>query len=611
MANFKQIYAADFENTTTDPTYVYGGGIMEINDEEPKIFNTIEETMEYIAGLPKHSVVYFHNLSYDGCLIVDYLLNNDFRLNAKGQHTFTTTITADGQFYSIKVNFAGYNVEFRDSAKLIQGSLDKIGKDLQCKTAKLVGTIDYEKHRPVGYIMDETERTYLKHDVILLKEILIKLREMGMLPFLTAASFAFHNMKMFLYANARCKTYEQVCLEEQQDPRFKSYINKQFRNIFPELTKQEDENMRYAYRGGYCINWSDGQPCYDKGIVLDFTSLYPSVMVDHMLPYGKPVHTEDETEFRRLVNEKPLYIIHIQTMFTIKDNHLPFLQVKNSRWADNEYIKHTDGECIDLWLTSVDYELYRAHYDVIEEYYVESYHFEGKTTFFNDFVNHFFEQKAQAKDKTTRQRCKIILNSCYGKFGQRQHNDDAVAFLNAKGIISFTKSYKTELLDDLHNEVTQYDPIAASSYIPLAAFITAYARYNTVTNAQKVIKYLQYIDTDSLHLTNITLEQAKKILPIHQTKLGYLKCEGEFDQARWVRQKTYIEHIFIDDGHPVDPFWNIKACGLPKEGKDLLNTPDIMERFTVGLTLKNAKRMKKRCVGGTYITTADFTIKGA
>lgn len=610
MIKFENIYAADFENTTTEPTYVWGAGIQEIRDEEPIIFNNMEEFIEAMHRIPKSSVIYFHNLSYDGCLIIDHLLNNGYKFNGKGEHSFTAIITPDGQFYNLKVKFNNYNVEFRDSAKLIQGKLAKIGKDLNCPTAKLVGTVDYNKERQAGYIMDATERLYLIHDVKLLKEILIKLLEMGMLDKLTAASFAFQEMKKFLYAKTKGKTYDDVCEMVDTNPKMNRELNKVFRTFYPELKRDDDKKIRMSYRGGYCINWSDGKPHYDKGIVLDFTSLYPSVMVDHMLPVGSPIYTDDQTEFRKLKNEKPLYVIHIQTMFSVKDNHLPFLQVKSSRWSDNEYIRHTDGDFVDLWLTNVDYELYREQYDIDEEYYIESYHFDARKTVFNDFVNYFFTQKANATEKTTRQRCKIILNSCYGKFGQKPLTADSVVYLNAKGIIKFDEVVETELLDETHNEIKEHREIAASAYIPLATFITAYAREKTVRCAQKVIKNLRYIDTDSLHLVDIDLNTAKKILPIDDKKLGYLKCEGHFDQARWVRQKTYIEHIIIEDGEPVTPYWNVKACGLPDEGKEILkHDQNLMNIFTTGLTLIGAKRMKKRCVGGTYITNADFTIK--
>lgn len=72
-------------------------------------------------------------------------------------------------------------------------------------------------------------------------------------------------------------------------------------------------------------------------------------------------------------------------------------------------------------------------------------------------------------------------------------------------------------------------------YIPMASFITSYARRKTITTSQ-IIKdyslkkygedYYIYSDTDSIHLRQIPIEELEKILEIDDYKLGAWKLES-------------------------------------------------------------------------------------
>lgn len=600
----RHIYSADFENTTnTESTYVYGAGIMELTEEEPHIFDTIEEFINYVSTLPKNSFVFFHNLSYDAMLIMYYLLTHGYTENTSGKGTFEGIISDDAQFYELTVRFPKTTVRFRDSAKLVQGKLDTIGKNLKCATAKMVGAYDYDSIEE-GHIMNDTERQYLRNDVVLLKEILIKLNDIGMLDFLTAAGYAFHHLKESLY-NEKHHLSKEEAEAHSACKFFKKDIQESFRNTFPLLPDAHDYDIRKSYRGGYCINWSDGEIHENRGIVLDFSSLYPSSMVNEYYPYGSGRYFEGDIPEEGFEEDK-VFFVKLSVMFKVKPHHLPFIQIKNSQWADNEYISEVYDE-VEIWLNSYDYKLFHEQYDVIHEEQICGYVFDAYNHFFDGFIEYYYDMKANAPDKTTRLRVKIILNSSYGKFGQRLVSFSGHPYINDDNTISF-------------GSLAEYDA-PASAYIPVASCCTAIARCKTIRNAQKLLDkaaaegkpddyYLQYIDTDSLHIDHMTVEEAEKILPIHPTRLGWLKVECEYDKARWVRQKTYIEHIIIEDGEEVNPFWNIKCCGLNDEGKEMLRqSDDIAERFAYGLVLPKVKISKHRCIGGVCLKKGDFTIK--
>ena len=72
---------ADFETVTwlEDETYVWAWGCCEIgNESNLKIGNNIDSFIEYCKQ-NKNSVVYFHNLKFDGEFILCWLLTHNFK----------------------------------------------------------------------------------------------------------------------------------------------------------------------------------------------------------------------------------------------------------------------------------------------------------------------------------------------------------------------------------------------------------------------------------------------------------------------------------------------------------------------------------------------------
>ena len=96
-------------------------------------------------------------------------------------------------------------------------------------------------------------------------------------------------------------------------------------------------------------------------------------------------------------------------------------------------------------------------------------------------------------------------------------------------------------------------------------FITAYARYKTISTSQKIKNYsiekygkdmYIYSDTDSIS-TTLSIEECKKFCDIDDYKLYFWKHENNFSSARFVRQKTYVKNILTE----------IKLCKLKKNYK--------------------------------------------
>lgn len=661
----RKMYAADTENTTGNgETYVYGAGIVDVDsNDEPAIFNDMDSYMDYLLKLPKNSIVYYHNLAnYDGHLILYWLLQHGFKKNGNGFKSFDGIITDDGEIYQIAIRYRDNKIKIRDSAKLIGGTLDKIGRDFNCSAHKLIGTIDYDAPRGPGYIMTQTEVEYLKADILVLAEIIRHIRTIGLTDYVTQGSFALAHLKeeMFVdYLKTRGLTDDQINekkTSKETRKYWKNDVDRHYRNIFPafmhkkqivnpDAPKEEwkyvtrcplDEEIRNAYRGGYCFNNTDSQPINTPGIVLDVNSLYPSCMVDHDYPIGYPVKVitpfnlaglngvEMVKYFIDLKKSYPCYFIHFSASFSLKPGKLPFIQLKNNpSFADNEYIRDSDG-IRSIWLTSVDFQLFAENYDIGDFQIERCYVFNSARHIFDHFVEKYYEMKKNAKDISTRTMVKIILNSCYGKLGTRilrfqanpEIKDDLIKF-NPDYSLFWTHDKDTGNLKETETEYPE------STYIPAAAFVTAYGRDKIIRAGQMFMDNLAYIDTDSLHLYGVTVDDVKDKIQIDSKELGLFDHESSFKAARFVRQKCYCE--ISEDGAI-----NLKAGGLPESGKlqfcetygakiELNKKGDKMARiddpepllnaFTFGLELKGVKLMKRRVKGGISLVHADYHIK--
>lgn len=141
-------------------------------------------------------------------------------------------------------------------------------------------------------------------------------------------------------------------------------------------------------------------------------------------------------------------------------------------------------------------------------------------------------------------------------------------------------------------------------YLPVGAFITAYAREKTIRTSQAIKDYsikkygidkYIYSDTDSIHCL-LTIEELKQFCEIDDVELGKWAHEGTFTKARFVRQKCYIEEIENE--------MHITCAGMPKSCYSQVEWENFKTGFTCGgkLTFKHVK-------GGVKLVETEFTIK--
>jgi len=554
-------FSCDFETTTNpDDCRVWAYGYMEIgNKKNFKIGNNIDDFMDWAKKTKAD--LYFHNLKFDGSFIVNWLLKNGFKFDPDGlPNTFKTVISSMGQWYMIDICY-GYSGKKKlhtviyDSLKKLPFKVDQIAKGFNLPIAK--GEIDYHKERPVGYEITEEEKHYIKMDIEIVADALDVQFKQGLIK-MTSGSDSLAG--------------------------FKSSIgSKVFSKHFPTFSLNLDKNLRKAYRGGFTwLNDKFAGKDIDTGIVFDVNSLYPSQMYDRPLPYGAPLFFEGKYEQD---DEFPLYIQHVMIEFDLKETHIPMIQIKNNlMFRSNEYLKSSDGELVEMYVTNIDLELIMEHYEIADIEYIDGFKFRQKTGIFTKFIDKWMHVKT-TETGAKKQLAKLMLNSLYGKFATNPDVTGKVPFLKEDGSLGFALG-----------EEEFKDPV----YTPMGVFITSWARYTTITAAQKCFDRIIYCDTDSIHLVGEEIPDAIKDI-VDDNRLGYWAHEGTFKRARYLRQKTYIQEVIQKDGSTKI---SVKCAGMSDGIKEHVN----FENFYIGFS-RNGKLVPKQVNGGVVLNDTVFTLK--
>lgn len=643
-------FMADFETLTgkdvVDETYVWASGVCSIDnpydDNYLKIWNSDEPLYEFLSQF-RMCECYFHNLKFDGQFILSYLENHGFVYDEDldREKSYSTLITGDGQWYMIRVRWMDTQeertrvikrklkdgtvkeyqgkdtkkrkhsnkciTEFRDSLKKIPLPLKDIPKAYGIPMNKL--TIDYTKYRPRNGELTEDEIAYLKADLqipaLALQNDIIKENRNK----LTASADALDDFKSRNPLYLRKIKYRGHKISDLK------MREECFRRLFPCLDEMKtpfnetyDEFCRKSYKGGWTYYKYDSPLTICDGLVFDVNSLYPSVMYECPLPYGKPQYYQgnyenlDET-FKK---DYPLYICHIKCHFEIRKDHLPCIQIKgNFRFGETEYLKASGtGEPVDLYLTSVDLKLYQDQYDLEVIEFIDGIAFQGKIGMFKDYIDYWSHIKIEATktgNKGLRSLSKRMLNSLYGKFGTNPESKVKHPYLDDDGIVSFFE---------------EVGEPRESIYTPVASFTTAWARNKTIRSAQCNYDRFYYADTDSIHLSGLEPPLENELFHIHESDLGKWKCEMVFHKAKYVRAKTYLESPYLKNGKVVEnpseldetciksPEPEVKCAGMPDNCKSLVT----YDNFEYGAEF-DGKLMPKRIKGGVVLRETTYQIK--
>ena len=646
-------FVADFETTVykgQEHTEVWAAAIVELYTEDVQIFHSIGELYEYLKSLKCNIRCYFHNLKFDGSFWMDYLLreleykpyskewieeDNSFHVQWKNRKymtskTFRYSISEMGQWYSILIREGRYDIELRDSLKLLPFSVSKIGKSFGTKHKKL--DIEYEGIRYAGCKITDAEKEYIKNDVLVVKEAIEIMYDEG------------HD-KM---------TIGSCCLDEFK----KTFGHFEYKNYFPDVyefplsqeiygKENAGEYIRKSYKGGWCyVVEGKEKKIKHNGCTADVNSLYPSMMHSesgNYYPVGLPHFWSGDYIPKEATSFNRYYFVRIKTRFYLKKGKLPFIQMKNTlRYQQNECLKTSDifyegeyhstyidynGEVkpatVELTLTMTDFQLLKEHYNLKDFKILDGCWFESEKGIFDKYIDKYKQIKMTSKG-AKRELAKLFLNNLYGKMASNTSSSFKYAYVKEDKTIGY---------------VTIQEYNKKPGYIPIGSAITSYARNFTIRAAQANYHGIKkrgfcYADTDSIHC-DLSPDELVGI-NIHPTNFCCWKLESQWDTAIFTRQKTYIEHITHEDGQPIKPYYNIKCAGMPERCKNIFTkamniTPEELKQiadkkdktdedlfllqgkktindFNIGLKIPG-KLVPKRIRGGTILVETTYEMR--
>ncbi len=434
-----------------------------------------------------------HNLSFDFTIVDGW--KHLRSANMKCKFFYSSGVTT-----LIKVKTKGGSIMLVDSLNWFKESLEKIGDRIGIPKLK----IDFKTAD------DSFLSTYCKRDV----EVLVGV---------------FKHLVRFLQANQISRLCYTIGSTAMAAYLFRHYKTK----IYIHNNAQAIELERTAYKGGrtecFYIGELDDGPYY----CLDVNSLYPFVMHEHRFPvrYEKILHNLSVSELsdylrRRSVVAK-VKLNTMQAAYAVRTDRTIFPVGKFTAVLCSPELRFA--------LASGDIES------------VESAVIYEQDNIFATYVDRFYELRqefSRADNSLFEHFCKILLNSLYGKFGQKAEQWQKIGECpnepdHTEDVIDAT-THRRKQLRYLLGEVFEMTGHVESlhSFPAIAAHVTAYARmllWRLMTDAGEGNYF--YCDTDSLFVNTKGLDNLSEYLD--DTKLGKLKIESTTERMTIFGLKDY------------------------------------------------------------------------
>ena len=403
----------DIETTVTFDgsdgfAYTFQGCINGVNflvryvEDFMEILDMLAEEFELDSR--RRLIIYVHNLGYE--------------------HFFLTQILRD--YYGkpailltkpkkpLSIRYEG--IEFRDSLKLFQKSLEKATKG--CPHAKLAGDLNYSLYRTPDSELSNMEMLYCIYDVLGLYEAIERLKkEHGY----NAATIPLTNTGMVLDAVNKAiegdgKTFtafRDLCLNKHQ--------------------------LELAYKSGaggdtHGTRWRAGQ-VIDGANSVDFKSAHPSQQILWKFPSGKPMDLDPNTEekvLRSLIENEYGWLGKVLIVdFTIKPECCdPTLslskcdETEGLRGLDNGRVLGADA--VTAYMDSNDFQRFTSAYKYTDIVLLDGFMFklDYLPDAFRGAILDFFRVKEGAEPGTERNFAKICVNTIFGACMQKVIRDE-------------------------------------------------------------------------------------------------------------------------------------------------------------------------------------------
>lgn len=476
------------------------------NKEEAFYFENVKDFWDWLKSKCKNKTtlyVFAHNFDYD------FQVLNGFKYLTEHLGAKITKFIVDSNVFIVRARLEGFdglkssycNLEFISTTNYSNYSLKKIGKILGLEKFE----IDFKsasKEELKRYCYRDTE-IVLRFVEYLLK--FIEEHDLGNFQ-PTIASQAFNAF------------------------RHRFMKHKILIHAHPKATELE----RLSYRGGRTEAFFIGK--WTRGTVykLDVNSMYPFVMKAFEYPV-KLVRVLPYTSVDQLKRIMKQYLVIAKVKVYIS---VPAIGVKREKLIFPIGV---------FWavLTSPELELVMKNGQILEVKDVAIYE---KAKIFEDYVDYFYNLRLKFKEEgneVMQYFAKIMLNSLYGKFGQRNESFKTIGFtedpdFRAERVYDADEG-RWRYIRQVGHKIEEKDGYVegSNSFVAIASFVTAYARCYLWELIEKAGEgNVLYCDTDSLFVTEAGLNNLKPYLD--NKELGKLKVEGVTDKLIIWGAKNYI-----------------------------------------------------------------------
>ena len=290
---------------------------------------------------------------------------------------------------------------------------------------------------------------------------------------------------------------------------FRTYLKEEIPCLSPKL----NENLRKFYFGGRVEIFNPMHRGPSPLYSYDVNSLYPTVMKENPFPGG----------FRHIAYqyEKRSLGFYEAIATTPKNLHIPVLGISH----EGKYIFPL-GTFKGYWTSAeIEYAISLGYKFKIEKGYI----FKNAGYIFKDFVDDLYAIRAKAeKDSVDSTIAKLLLNSCYGKFGQNPEKENLVFDDGSEGLKPLRE---IKVGKNIYRLATKQVTLESFTHVGIAAFVTSYGRIKLHRLMMENPDAMFYTDTDSLFTTHKYPTGSK---------LGDLKLESTVKSACFLLPKTYI-----------------------------------------------------------------------
>jgi hypothetical protein len=461
------------------------------------------DLLDRVSYIKKRLYVFAHNMAYDYTI-----LKLDSYISSR---KLEITMRVIDSIFMIKAD----NILFLSSTNFYQQSLAKLGEIFTMKKMEKPDFMKCQDSELMPYCQRDTE--VLAH---IIKEHIRFFKENDLGCFKpTIAGQAFTAFKhRFMHKQLLVHNYTDILNMEKE-----------------------------SYRGGRCEVFKMGK--HSDIYCLDINSMYPFVMKNRLYPailrYSKPVTDCSVNSMIEGINEGSFLLAKCDIRLT-----KPVIACKR------EKLMFPIGN-ITQTITSPEIDYIVKHPEcgeIIKTHSVVSY---SKENIFSDYVDYFYGLRKSTNNSAYETMCKLMLNSLYGKFGQKESTD-----LEELTDVQEIKKY-TDIMDWEHtNEIftglgmkyvrlgnniyriSKIDGEFSRDSIPIiASSVTSYARILLYELMEKAgLDNLLYCDTDSLFVNESGFENLHH--EISPTELGKLKLvqSGNVD-IRGAKDYTFNNEI--------------------------------------------------------------------